>query len=219
MIKRGLIIGDYETARYWTLTGWEFSPAEQYTNFLEVPGRAKGPLDLSTALTEGVPTYKSRTLTATFECSDGSRLWREERISEMVNSLDGFVQEMALPDDSEHFIVGRVHVARLYNDMAHASVQVTAICEPWRYNKTETRIELRGEAETQTATLPNLGRLSASPILTVAGSSAFVEYGTRSWALSPGTYEHVPGLVISPGGLTIKYSGGSLVLTYREAVL
>lgn len=221
MTKRGLTIGTYDTAATgrWTLTGWEFSPAVQYTNFVEVPGRRKGPLDLSTVLTDGEPTYGSRTLTATFENSEGNRLDREARISEMVNSLDGFIHEITLPDDSEHYIVGRVHIERLYNDMAHCSVRLTATCEPWRYNIAETRISLAASATDQTATLPNLGRLAVTPQVTVTGTEVVVEYGGNSWALNAGTYT-LPDLLIPSGGLTVKYRGsGGLVFDYREAVL
>jgi hypothetical protein len=221
MKKRGLTIGTYDTAATgrWTLTGWEFSPAVQYTNFVEVPGRRKGPLDLSTALTDGEPIYGSRTLTATFENSEGNRLDREARISEMVNSLDGFIHEITLPDDTEHYIVGRVHIERLYNDTAHCSVHLTATCEPWRYNIAETRISLAASATDQTATLPNLGRLAVTPQVTVTGTEVVVEYGGNSWALNAGTYT-LPDLLIPSGGLTVKYRGsGGLVFDYREAVL
>ena len=221
MIKRGMTIGTYDTAAtgQWTLTGWEFSPAEQYTNYVEVPGRRKGPLDLSTALTDGDPYYGNRTLTATFESSEGNRLDREARISEMINSLDGYVHEITLPDDRDHHLVGRVHIERLYNDMAHASVVLTAVCEPWRYNNTPTRVELVAEATAKTTKLPNLGRMAVAPLLTVTGSEALLEYGGSSWALSEGTYT-LPELLIPAGGLTIKYSGaGGLIFDYREAVL
>lgn len=221
MVKRGLTIGTYDTAATgrWTLTGWEFSPAEQYTNFVDVPGRKKGPLDLSTALTDGDPYYRNRTLTATFESSEGNRLDREARINTMINSLDGYTHEITLPDDREHHIVGRVHIQRLYNDSAHASVVLTAVCEPWRYNNTPTRVELVAEATAKITTLPNLGRMAAAPVLTVTGTEAVIEYGGNSWALSPGTYT-IPDLLIPAGGLTIKYRGaGGLIFDYREAVL
>lgn len=221
MKKRGLIIGTCDTAQLWTLTGWEFPPAEQATNYLNVPGRTKGPLDLSTALTDGEPTYLSRPLTATFECSEGDRLQRKQWIAEMVNALDGREWEIVLPDDPHLFIVGRVRVTPLYNDLAHASVSVTATCEPWKYNRAETVVVLQPTATKQVTALRNSGRLPVMPTVVVTGSnvSALIECGSTTYALSEGTYS-LPELYLRPGETPIKYSGsGTVSITYREAVL
>ncbi len=221
MTKRGMTIGSYDTVvtGQWLLTAWNFSDPVQETDFIPVPGRRKGPLDLSAVLTDGDPTYGSRTLTATFESSEGNRLERESRISVMTNWLDGWKANIKLPDDDAHYIVGRVSVKRLYNDMAHASVQVTAVCEPWRYNNEETVVVLEGTAETQTVTLPNQGRLAVVPLLTVTDGDVLLATGGSSWALSPGTYA-LPDLLLPQGGKTVTYSGvGTLTFTYREGVL
>ena len=177
MKKRGLIIGDYDTVvtGQWLLTSLELSPAQQVTNYVNIPGRRRGPLDMSTALTDGDPVYGSRTLTAMFECSEGTREEREARIQTMINWLDGWRLNIKLPDDTMHYITGRVHVERLYNDLAHASVRVTAVCEPWRYNNDETEVVLIATSTPKTATLPNLGRLAVVPLLAVTGGEAVVD--------------------------------------------
>lgn len=219
MKKRGLIIGTYNTANLWTLTGWEFSPAEQETNFLKVPGRTKGPLDLSTSLTDGEPVYNSRELTATLECSEGDRLKRKQWIAEMVNQLDGRQWEIVLPDDPHLYVVGRVRVQPLYNDLAHASVSVTAICEPWKYYRAETVVVLTATSTKQTTALRNSGRLPVIPSVVVTGSSVLIECGSTSYALSNGTYS-LPELYLRPGEMLLTYSGaGTVSITYREAVL
>ena len=220
MAKRGLMIGEYNTAaEQWTLTGLTLSAAPQQTNLVDVPGRRKGPLDLSTALTDGEPIYGNRTLTATFESSEGTRMEREERISTMINRLDGWRLNIVLPDDPHRYITGRVNVSRLYNDLAHASVSVSATCEPWRYNATETTVVLTATTTAQSATLLNHGRLSVVPLLEVSGGEVVLGYGSNSWALSAGTYA-LPDLLLQTGESIITYRGtGSLILTYREAVL
>lgn len=221
MTKRGLKIGTYDTVLNgkWLLTSLTFSDPVQVTEYVEVPGRRKGPLDLTAALTDGDPVYENRTLTATFESSEDSRLERESRINVMINWLDGWKLNIQLPDDEQHYIVGRVSVQRLYNDLAHASVQVTAVCEPWRYNNEETRVELAGAEEPQTVVLPNQGRLAVLPLLTVTGGSVLLSTGGLSWSLSPGSYA-LPDLLLLQGGKEITYSGvGTLVFTYREGVL
>lgn len=222
MQVRNLILGSYDTHLNgpWTLSAWTFSAAEYQANLVEVPGR-NGPLDLSTALTDGEPRYGSRTLTATLERSDGTRMDREAAISTMVNWLDGWRMDIQLPDDEAHYITGRVRIIPEYNDMAHAAVTVEAICDPWRYNHHETVISLTAAAAERPAMLTNRGRRSVVPVVRVTGENAAVllKFGANSWALGPGEYQ-LPDLVVKQGDVEITYSGtGSISFTYREAVL
>lgn len=221
MTKRTIIFGSYNTAAYgWTLTGWQLSPAEQKTNFVERAG-GDGSWDLSTVLSDGLPRYYDRTLTVTLEHSGGDRLSREAIIRHMVNLLDGIRENIELPDDPYHYITGRLHVAREYNDPAHAAVTVTAVCAPWKYSTTELVVNLTATTAEQTARLVNGGRQAVVPTLTVTGSGASVRlvYGSVSRTLSAGTYK-LPDLLLTPGTHTLTYAGtGSVKITYREAVL
>lgn len=217
---REIRFGEYYThaTGRWTLTKWEFSAATYKQNLVEVPGRSE-PLDLSTALTDGEPTYTSRVLTATFESSEDNRLAREARINQMVNALDGYRMNIVLPDDDGHYITGRVSVIRLYNDEAHASVQVTAVCDPWRYANNETVVNLQATETPQEATLVNLGRRGVVPLLEITSGEVLLVYGTSSWALGVGTYA-LPDIYLTYGAHLITYSGtGAFKFTYREAVL
>lgn len=223
MEKRKLILGSYDTVDdgLWTLTGLEFSAPALMTYFVDVPGRKAGPLDLSAALTDGDPTYGSRTLKATLESSEGTYLDREERISAMINWLDGWRLEIVLPDDPDRYIVGRVSVAKDFNDPAHAGVTVTAICEPWRYSFLERQYTLYALGTSQTVTILNAGRLTVVPLLTVTGADASVRlvYGSSSWTLGPGTYK-LPDLTLKQGDSQLLYSGtGTVQISFREGVL
>lgn len=221
MEKRRIIFDDYDTAVHgWTLAGWQLSPAEQKTNFVDRPG-GDGAWDLSTALTDGQPRYHNRTFTATLEHSGGDRLSREALIREMVNKLDGMSVGIRLPDDLFHHITGRVHVVRDYNDPAHGAVTVTAVCEPWKYNNTDTVVRLYAATAEQTAQLVNGGRRAVVPVLKVSGTGAEVrlEIGSSTHTLSAGTYQ-LPALLLTPGTHLLGYSGtGEIEITYREAVL
>jgi phage-related protein len=223
MQRRKIIFGDYDTAVNgpWTLTEWELSPAALKQNFVEVPGR-DGDLDLSTALTDGRPVYGSRTLVATFECSEGTREDRELLITTMVNWLDGWRLDIVLPDDEVHYMTGRVSVARNYNDPAHASVTVTAICDPWRYAVAETVLTRTAASAVQTVNLINAGRRAVVPLLEITaaeGATVLLTFGTASWALSAGTYK-LPDMFLQSGNNMLSYSGaGALTVTYREAIL
>lgn len=224
MEKRRILFGSYDTAAtgLWTLTGWTLGPAQVITNMVDVPGRTKGPLDLSAVLTQGEPRFSSRPLVATFESSEGNRLERKSRINTMTNWLNGWRMNIVLPDDPDRYLVGRITaVEELYNDMAHASVQVSAECEPWLYSNEETVVELTAATEEQTATVENAGRLTVVPLLEIAGEGASVllQFGAYSWALGVGAYQ-LPDLVLPQGEHYITYSGtGNARLTYREAVL
>lgn len=224
MQKRKIIIGTYDTAveGLWTLAAMEFSKAEAHESYADVPGHS-GPLDLSTVLTDGEPYYGSREFEAILESSEGTRLEREERINQMINKLDGWRFNITLPDDPLHYINGRVRVERLFNEMAYGSVRLTATCDPWRYNNSETVVGLIATATEQTAPLINNGRLSVVPVIKVVNGPVVLKVTvgteTHSWALDPG--EHIlPDIYIKPGALPLTYSGsGQITLTYREAVL
>lgn len=224
MQKRKIIIGTYDTALegLWTLSAWNFSKAVAQESYANVPGH-NGPLDLSTVLTDGEPYYGSREFEAVLESSEGTRLEREERINQMVNRLDGWRFNIILPDDHEHYINGRVRVEKLYNDPAHASVRVSATCDPWRYNNAETAVGLISTSTEQVVSLTNNGRRSVVPNISVSGGSVTLKFtvGTeeRTWALNPG--EHIlPDIYLKTGSAPLRYSGtGQIILTYREAVL
>ena len=221
-MARKIILGTYDTVINgpWTLAEWSLSPAEYRTQFVEVPGR-DGELDMSTALTDGVPRYGNRELVARLERSDGTRLEREAAINTMVNWLDGWRMDIRLPDDDAHYLMGRVHVAKEYNDLAHAAVTVTAICDPWKYNNHETVIRAAAAAEVQEVRLTNSGRRSVVPTIEITGDavSFHLVYGAYSWALGAGIYQ-LPDIIVPQGGLLVSYSGtGEASFTYREAVL
>lgn len=214
-------LGTYDTAvNEWTLAAWKLSEAPQKTTLVEKPG-GDGSWDLSTALTDGVLRYGDRTLSATFECSEGDRQHRDAKIRDMFNQLDGMVVNIELPDDPDHYLVGRLKLTKNYSDLAHCSVGVSATCEPWKYKYTETEFKLTAKTTEQTARLINNGRRAVVPVITVTGSGASVRivYGAASITLTAGTHKW-PELILTPGAHELKYSGvGSLIITYREAVL
>ena len=222
MEKRTLKIGSYDTAlRGWTLTEWALSDPEQKTHYIEKTA-GDGSWDLSTVVTDGIPRYKNRGLSAVLECSVGTRGERLELISQMINQLDGFEWHIVLPDYPNHYLVGRVHVSVNFNTLAHASVTVTAVCEPWLYKTQETALSLAVASEERSVVLANNGRKVLVPVMTVTGS-VLLKYGTSSTTLTKtdnlDTFEW-PTLLLTPGDHTLVYSGnGQLVIKYREAVL
>lgn len=220
MVKRKMLFGNYDTAANgWTLAPeWYLSAPEQKTNYVDKPG-GNGTWDLSTALTDGEPVYNDRVLEARFECSEGDRLSREDKIRQMVNQLDGRRMDIELPDDIYYHLNGRLHVAKEYNDPAHAAVIVTADCEPWKYKNSDTVVTLTAASSEKTARLVNNGRRAAVPSLKVTGSSVTLKYKDSTITFSAGTYKW-PELLLTSGNHELIYSGsGTLTITYKEAVL
>lgn len=221
--RRKMMFGEYDTDYDgpWTLCEWSLSEPEAQTNYVEVIGRMAGPLDLSTYLTGGDPRYGSRDLEARFECSENTRLWREDLISVMTNKLHGQRVDITLPDDDTRYITGRLHVTKDYNDPAHASVSVSAVCSPWRYSKQETQVSVLAVETVQEFVLSNAGRRILVPNVTVSGYDANVvlTYGERTWTLTTGEYR-LPELILRNGNTTLScYGSGVISFTYREAVL
>lgn len=224
MQKRKIIIGTYDTALegLWTLSACVLGKAVAHEEYADVPGH-NGPLDLSTALTDGEPYYGSREFEATLESSEGTRLEREERINQMINRLDGWRLNIVLPDDPLHYISGRVRVEKIFNTPAHASVKVSATCDPWRYNNSETVVGLVATTTEKTVSLINNGRCSVVPTIKVVGTSATLKVSVagsvKTWDLTPGDYV-IADLYLKSGATALAYSGsGTITLTYREAVL
>lgn len=225
MKKRTIVFGKYDTALYgWTLAALQLTDPEYQAHFQEVVGR-DGPLDFSTVLSDGEPRYGSRTLTATLETSEGTRAERRARISKIINTLDGLRWDIRHPDHPAHYLSGRVQVKEDYNDLAHASVTVTAICDPWLYALTERVCEFPYTLEETLVTLVNKGRRVLVPKIVVnAGgenSFFFLHYDGTTQALNPGTYT-LPYLLLKPGETVIGYSsvnGCTAQISYREAVL
>ena len=224
MQKRSVRLGDYDTASdgLWTLAALDFQEPDQETNMVQVPGRTKGPLDLSAILTEGEPCYGSRSLSITLESSEGDREARQVRISNMINRLHGRRVDIVFPDHPQHYSTGRLSVKQSYNDPAHAAVEVSGTCEPWLYSAEETQVVLQATSSEQVAHLTNAGAMTVVPVLEVtaeAGQNILLKYGTASGSFSAGTYSW-PTLWLTPGEHEVTYSGaGTLTITYREAVL
>lgn len=222
--KRKFLFGNYDTDLdgKWTVCEWSFTEPETQTTYVDVPGRLAGPLDMTAANTDGDPRYTSRSLTVRMESSEGTRLEREGIISRMLNRLHGYREEITMPDDQTRYAVGRISVAKDYNDMAHASVTVTATCEPWRYSKMETKLELEADESIRTTVLTNNGRMQVIPEITITGRNAGVILTVNdetTWALSEGTFS-LPGLVLNHGYTKLSYTGsGTITIRYREAIL
>lgn len=205
MLKRRIIFDDYDTAaNFWTLASWSCPEPEPVTDLVEVPGRIDGPLDFSTVLTDDI-SYNSRPLDVRLESSEGTRLERKARIDNMVNKLHGQRVKIWLPDDANRYLVGRLSVVMEYNDMAHAAVNVSATCEPWKYDNEETHV---GALLCGKNIFDNQNLVS---ILSNQGKAEPIDTGVRSIVKNPSTWAYdllkvAPIEVLVDKTITLKYT-------------
>lgn len=226
MIKRTLGIGDYDTAaNLWTLSALKITKGAQVQNFVSVPGRS-APLDLSTVLTDGVPYYDNARLDATLETSEGTRDERELRITDLINHVDGLSLQIYHPDKPGYYLNGRVQITRNYSDLAHSSVAVSAVCEPWFYNMAETTFSNVFEGK-YTYYLINRGRLPVVPTIFTGGIGITLTYNGAKVTTKEQEFK-LPDLIVPgggplhPGQLAVTVEQQSFVrtwFTFREAVI
>lgn len=218
-MARKAIIGDYDTAAQgWTLCACALDPPAWRENLVEVPGM-DGALDLS-PYPSGEVAYSPRTLSITLECSAGTRDSRETAINTMVNALDGKSLKITLPDGVDHYVWGRVRVARQYSNLAHAQVIVSATCDPYRYKAAPTTV---------TGTVPESGTLSLTlanerrPVVPTVevSAAATLTFGGKDIAVAAGSHRSLDiRLAAGSNTLAVTAAAGTTVsVTYQEASL
>ena len=218
-MARKAVIGNYDTAsKGWTLCAYALDPPAWRENLVEVPGM-DGALDLS-PYPSGEVAYSPRTLSITLERSDGTRASREAAIDAMVNALDGKSLKITLPDGVDHYVWGRVRVARQYSNLAHAQVIVSATCDPYRYKAAPTTV---------TGTVPESGTLSLTlanerrPVVPAVevSAAATITFGGKDIAVGAGTHRSLDiRLVAGSNTLAVTAAAGTTVsVTYQEASL
>lgn len=215
---RGIQIGDYHTVEDWNLILNAMTVNPPTPKFVSVPVDGRdGDIDLSDALT-GEVMYENREANFTFIVTDGTQTDRENKIDEIINAVHGLKASIVLPDDPDHYLVGRCSVSEVKNDRAYGSFRITANCEPYRYSLIETTRTVTATATPTDFVLYNSGRKTVTPTLVVTGSVNLV-FGTTAVGLEDGTYK-LPSLALKKGATPVTISGsGSVIFTYREAVL
>ncbi len=134
MIRRALIIDGYNTAvdGLMTLTKFSVETPKYRSESQTVPGM-DGALDYADALT-GRPYFDARKITASLESSAGSHAERQQRFDDLVRHCNGRRCKIVSPDYPEHYYMGRVQVSVAFNKPTYGQVDITAVCDPWRYS-------------------------------------------------------------------------------------
>lgn len=219
-MERYFILDNYNTFYDWRLilTSKDLTPPEPKTNYVTIDGRS-GSLDLSEALT-GEVTYHDRIITASFWTDYGTRLERDILLKNISQVLHGRKIKIIDPDDKDHYLLGRVTISAVVNNLSYASFTITAVCEPWRYaiEDITRKIEVKGRGVVKVV-IRNNGIKTITPTLKVDRSIVLSYDGERGVELSPGEYT-LPTLRLRHGVNIVEVSGdGPVTFTYKEADL
>ncbi len=227
MEKRGIIVyprdgngSGFNTAEWgWTLTSFHLSDMEPKTYLVDKPG-GHGSWDLSDSLTDGLPRYKDRTLTATLECSVGTMEERRTNMSNLINPYNGKRCRITGPGTGERkerkYVAGRVQVVINYHNLAHTSITITAVCDPWVYPYNDTALTFTATEEVKTTSLSTMGVMETIPTVTVYGGPVRLKYNGVTREFSAGTYVLPDAKLVYGQSLYIEFSGsGTARITYK----
>lgn len=106
-------------------------PPEVYTNYVEIPGRTAGPIDLTEALTSG-PTFKNSEGSWEF-VSETDTDNRPALYQEFKQFLHGRSMRIELDEDPQHYYMGRIFVEKPRTGKGHNMYTFKYIIRPVRY--------------------------------------------------------------------------------------
>lgn len=112
-------------------------PPEPYIDLVDVPGRAAGPIDLST-YPFGRLTYKRITGSWTFLRDTTHKTMRTEMYEEIRSWLHGRFTTVRLEEDPDHYYQGRFLVSAPQNSAGPTQIVISFDLEPRRFNNNGT---------------------------------------------------------------------------------
>lgn len=112
-------------------SGWTLSESAPKTTYVDVP-EADGQLDMSEALS-GEIHYQSRNFSASLIFQDDTQSNWELKRRQLANYVHGKRLKLQLPDTPDYYLQGRFSVGPLKTDYPFATVDVTAVLDPWLY--------------------------------------------------------------------------------------
>lgn len=106
-------------------------PPDPYTNYVDIPGRTTGPIDLSEALTGG-PSFNNSEGDWEFVQLEGYQT-RMELYSELKTFLHNKQMKIVLEEDPTHYYYGRVSVSMPRTGKGNNSFGIAYNVRPVRY--------------------------------------------------------------------------------------
>lgn len=116
------------------------APPEPYTNYVEIPGRKKGPLDLSEVLT-GEPTFNNSEGSWNFILSDDETP-RPEQIRAIRKFIHGKRLTIQLEEDPDCYWQGRFTVSETQIGKSYSGITINYVIDPVEYeNEAQTNLD------------------------------------------------------------------------------
>lgn len=186
------------------------------TSYVTIIGR-DGDLDLTEAL--GQLNYKNRVLNLNFTEPTNYTNTAAEKYSTVSNFLHGQKVKVTLPNDSNHYYVGRCSVDGLDRAKRTRQISIKINCEPWKYKDDLTIVtDTIGELPYEKV-ITNL-RMPTTPTITTTASVVVGFEGTDySWAA--GTHINA-AIVLKEGNNIFTFKAGSsgdVAWSYQEGEL
>lgn len=185
--------------------------AKRKRHLIDVPA-ADGDIDAMEGI--GEPTYETRTVTALFKMLADA----EDTRTRIINDLEGKTVEIVLPNDLQHYMIGRVHVAGAGLKISD-ELLVTVDCLPWRYARNEIVIPVASSPGEKQHEWWNRGRRPAVPEITVEDADVTFVVNGVTIVLGHGTHLSSALAIPGYGNLSVTASGGAFTVRYREAIL
>lgn len=187
------------------------STAKRKRHLVEIPA-ADGDFDAMEGI--GEPAYETRTVTALFKMLANA----EDTRTRIINDLEGKTVEIVLPNDLNHYMIGRVHIAGVGLKISD-ELLVTIECLPWRYARNEVVISVASSQNKIHHEWWNRGRRLVVPEITVENSDVTFVVNGETIVLGQGI--HLSSVLAIPGfdKISVTANGGSFTVRYREAIL
>ena len=107
-------------------------PPEPYTNLVDIPGRAAGPIDLSETLA-GRVTYQSSKGQWSFLALDG--YFSRPVLYQMIRKfLHGQRVKVEIEEDPLHYYTGRMSISQVQTGKGMNGITIKYVIDPLRYN-------------------------------------------------------------------------------------
>lgn len=118
-------------------------PPKPYTNFVEIPGRSLGPIDLSEALSNG-PTYESSTGSWKFifgrpNITRTDRMTVYEALRRKLHNKR--IEKIVLEEDPTHYYKGRFAVEKPETGRTSFGFTIKYTIDPVRYNVSNDAVD------------------------------------------------------------------------------
>lgn len=101
------------------------------TNYVDIPGRRDGPIDMSEYLTGGI-VYGARSGSFQFMLHPDFGHWEELRL-EIIEYLHGKKMKMCLSDEPDYYYEGRFSISEARSEATCTTITISYAVGPYKY--------------------------------------------------------------------------------------